>query len=154
MLSSSSAAAAVYFSHFLLGQSLSTVLLDVHQLLMPSIEVWCIQEKSHFCMIYSIILNLNFKEHGYCYVIIRFLFPFCKLNCLICCCCHRHCRHHYHHHQIISHTAKFAKSDYQHYNVSPSTFLHGTACLPPNGFLCYFCYGDFSYCIYMNARWP
>ena len=119
----------MYFSCLLLGQSLSTVLLDMHQLLMPSIEVWCIQEKSHFCiMIYSIILNLNFKEHGYFYVIIRFLFPFPKLNCLICCCYHRH--------QIINQTGKFAKSDYYRYTVSPSTFLHGTARLPPNGFLC------------------
>lgn len=53
----------MYFSLLLLGQSLSTVLLDVHQLQIPSIEVQCIQEKSQFfIMIYSIILILNFKS--------------------------------------------------------------------------------------------
>jgi hypothetical protein len=48
--------------------------------------------------------NSTFQKHGYCYVMIRFLCAFSKLNCLICCCCRRrrHHHHHHHHHQIIN----------------------------------------------------
>jgi hypothetical protein len=43
--------------------------------------------------------NYKFQKHDCCYVIIRFLFQFSKLNYHICCC---HRRHHHYHHQIIT----------------------------------------------------